>query len=128
MKKMWTVILVLAAIIVAVIVVVAMRTPTPNVGDPAKLERTFTPEEQHLIDTRRITVDELASNDGDDGRPAWVAIAGVVYDMSSLKHWRGGRHHGVRAGTDATEAFLKSGHAVDKLQLLPVVGGLEAPR
>lgn len=128
MKKMWTVILVIVGIVVAVIAVVALLTPSPNVGDPTKLERTFTPEEQHLIATHRITADELARNDGDDGRPAWVAVGGVVYDMSSLKGWRSGRHHGVKAGTDATEAFVKSGHPVDKLQAMTVVGGCGAPR
>lgn len=128
MRKMWMVILALIGIVGVVVVVVLLRTPSPNIGDRAKLERAFSSEEQHLIDTRRVTADELAGNDGKAGHKAWVAVNGVVYDMSGIRSWPSGGHHGVRAGTDATAAFVKSAHAVATLQSMKVIGGIETPR
>lgn len=128
MRKMLIAVLVLVGVVVAAVVVVYMRPPSPHVGDRAKLERTFTADEQRLIDTRRVTAGELARHDGKDGCPAWIAVNGVVYDMSTLNGWKGGRHHGVQAGVDATESFVKSAHAVAKLQMMTVVGAFEAPR
>lgn len=50
---------------------------------------------------------------------------GVVYDVSGYRGWaKDGRHHGIDAGTDATEQFVKSAHARAKLEGMPVVGRL----
>lgn len=113
----------LAAIALAVVLFFVLA-PT-EAGNEQKFERTFSTSEQELINSRVITAEELAEADGKDGRPAWVALDGVVYDLSALPSWVGGEHHGRYAGRDLTDQFLASGHGVAILQKLPVIGRFE---
>ena len=128
MKKM-TWLWILLAIIVAVIGgYYALKPFLPsneNVGNRAKLERSFTAAEQKLINDNRLTTDELAKYNGENGSKLYIAINDVVYDMSGFPSWASGRHHGLQAGTDVTEKFVSSGHGVEILQKMPVVGGLK---
>ncbi|MBC7345471.1 MAG: cytochrome B5 [Clostridia bacterium] len=67
--------------------------------------------------------EELARYDGREGRPAYVAYKGKVYDVSSSFLWRDGRHQAVhRAGEDLTEAMGKAPHGEEFLLKFPVVG------
>ncbi len=76
---------------------------------------------------RQITEDELISNDGQDGRPAWVAYRGKVYDVSASRLWRGGAHmKRHQAGKDLTAEFGAAPHDEVVLQDMPVVGRLAA--
>lgn len=93
-------------------------------GDRTKLNAPLTQAQQSAAASRTVTKAELAASDGKNGRPAWVAVNGVVYDLTAVKAWTGGMHHGVQAGTDATEQFVKSGHPAGFLDVLPVVGRL----
>lgn len=118
------VILLAAAIVGGLGTFLWLKDKSSNAGDRTKLERTFTPEEQRRMDQIQLTPEELAKFDGQNGQKAYVAVNGVVYDVSGLRSWKTGQHHGVKAGTDATEKFVKSGHARAILQKMPVVGGL----
>ncbi len=72
-----------------------------------------------------LTLEELAQFDGRDGRDAYVAVQGKIYDLSSSKLWKQGAH--VRkhlAGGDLTEALKKAPHGPEKLEGFPVVGKL----
>lgn len=71
---------------------------------------------------KTFTKDELAKFDGKNGSPAYVAIDGVVYDVSLIKQWMGGMHHGLTAGKDLSEEIKKSPHGKGVLKMLPVVG------
>ena len=69
---------------------------------------------------------ELGQYDGQDGRPAYIAHQGKVYDVSASRMWRGGRHmnrHG--AGADLTSDIQAAPHDVDVLERCPQVGVLE---
>lgn len=89
-------------------------------------EGNFTEEEQQLIESTIIGADELAAADCQSGADCWVAVDGVVYDVSSVSGWsQGGTHHDVKAGTDATAQFAESPHGAAQLEKLPVVGGYE---
>ena len=48
-----------------------------------------------------MTRDELAKYNGQAGQPAYVAVEGVIYDVSAKPAWQGGRHHGNLAGQDS---------------------------
>lgn len=68
---------------------------------------------------------ELATFNGQNGQPAYVAVNGTVYDVSDKKAWAGGKHHGHIAGQDLTDTLLNDSPHGDKvLKGLPVVGKL----
>ena len=72
-----------------------------------------------------LTVDELAQYNGKDGQPAYIAIDGVIYDVSDVPQWKNGEHNGFTAGNDLTEEIKTiSPHGLSKLTGLPVVGKL----
>jgi predicted heme/steroid binding protein len=55
---------------------------------------------------RTFTVAELQKYDGTDGKPAYVAVEGIVYDVTNIGVWAGGQHMGQHyAGTDLTYEF-----------------------
>ncbi len=52
---------------------------------------------------KEFTIDELAGFDGKDGRAAYVAYEGVVYDVTESAMWGDGDHEGMHfAGADLT--------------------------
>jgi predicted heme/steroid binding protein len=73
---------------------------------------------------KEFTLKELEQYDGQDGRPAYVAIDGTVYDLSAVDAWHEGKHHGNVAGHDLSQAILKSPHLKSVLPKLPIVGKL----
>lgn len=68
----------------------------------------------------------LAAFDGKEGRPAFVAVASRVYDVTAFRLWKGGRHMKHAAGEDMTDAITKAPHTVDKLENAAVVGSFDA--
>ncbi len=74
--------------------------------------------------TRAITREELAMSDGKNGNPAYVAINGLVYDVTNNPTWAAGTHFGLSAGNDLTEEFASCHVRVSILEKLPVVGFL----
>jgi predicted heme/steroid binding protein len=70
-----------------------------------------------------FTYEELAWFDGKDGRPAYIAVLNVVYDVSEFPSWKGGIHFGILAGTDATEEFIAC-HSHQVIEKLKIVGVL----
>ena len=71
-----------------------------------------------------FTAEELSHFDGEEGRPAYVAIDGVVYDVTNVEAWKGGHHHGNDAGKDNSNAILMSPHGKKVLEKLPKMGTL----
>ncbi len=87
-------------------------------------ERTVeeTPEE----DLREFTLEELSQYDGEDGRDAYIAVDGNVYDVTDSSLWRDGSHQGrVTAGEDLTEAMdSNTRHGREMLDRVPKIGVL----
>lgn len=72
---------------------------------------------------RTFTRDELAQFNGKNGQPAYVAVDGVVYDLTSKDAWQDGEHHSNFAGNDLTKILYQmSPHKEKVLKGLPVVG------
>lgn len=70
-----------------------------------------------------LTLEELAAYDGKDGNPAYVAVEGVIYDVSGSSRWRNGEHNGYSAGQDLTEQIKSiSPHGLSVLTRMPAVG------
>lgn len=55
-----------------------------------------------------FTAAELKEFDGKNGRPVYVAVDGVVYDLSGVKYWKGGSHMNMHeAGEDHSDNIKK---------------------
>jgi predicted heme/steroid binding protein/uncharacterized membrane protein len=71
------------------------------------------------------TPDGLCQYDGKDGRPAYIAYKGIIYDVTSSKLWKNGSHVTKHnAGGDLTELLKTAPHGEDKILSLPRVGRL----
>jgi len=75
---------------------------------------------------------ELAQFDGKEGRKAYFACEGRVYDASASRLWSNGAHMGRHhAGEDLTEALKLAPHGVEKVIAMPVAASFadtgEAP-
>lgn len=77
--------------------------------------------------TQRIfTIEELAQYDGSNGKPAYAAVNGIVYDVSLEATWGGGTHFSLYAGKDLTAQFNGCHRdRPDILKNLPEVGMLQ---
>ena len=51
---------------------------------------------------KTFTAAQLAEFNGKDGKPAYLAYDGTVYDVSNVKVWKSGSHFGLIVGTDVT--------------------------
>lgn len=70
-----------------------------------------------------FTLEELIKYNGSNGQKAYIAVDGVVYDISDTAVWAGGTHFGYEAGKDLTSEFNAS-HNKDILSDIPKVGYL----
>ncbi|WP_053956390.1 cytochrome b5 domain-containing protein [Inediibacterium massiliense] len=75
-----------------------------NNGENQLNQRTQ-PSQRNLPEERIFTVEDLAQYDGSNGKPAYVAVNGIVYDVSLEPTWGGGTHFGLYAGKDLTAQF-----------------------
>lgn len=77
---------------------------------------------------RDLTPDDLAGFDGKEGRPAYFAYGGRVYDATESRMWKGGVHFGRhQAGFDLTELLKQAPHGEEKIRAMPAVGDLMIP-
>ena len=74
---------------------------------------------------RKFTLEELKEYDGKNGRPAYVAYKGKVYDVSEDYLWVDGDHQGEHAaGMDLTEHMAQAPHGEETLERVKLVGML----
>lgn len=77
-----------------------------------------------------MSLTELAQFDGKGGRAAYVAVDGLVYDVSGSSRWSEGVHglcpQGASAGRDLTEVINQAPPNMRSLLMsFPVVGRLQ---
>ncbi|MDW7645042.1 MAG: cytochrome b5 domain-containing protein [Desulfuromonadales bacterium] len=73
-----------------------------------------------------MTREELAKFDGREGRKAYGAVNGKIYDFSDSKLWPNGDHQGLhQAGHDLTDELKNAPHVRAVIERFPVVGQLE---
>ena len=74
---------------------------------------------------RKFTLEELKQYDGRDGRPAYIAYKGKVYDVTDSFLWIDGDHQGQHAaGKDLTEDMALAPHGEEILERIKIVGVL----
>lgn len=71
---------------------------------------------------KSFSLSELAEFNGENGHPAYVAIDGMVYDLSAV--FESGKHYSHYAGKELTTAFY-SYHVKSAISKYPVVGELK---
>lgn len=75
---------------------------------------------------KRFSRRDMAQFDGKDGRPAYVAYNGNVYDVSDSVFWTDGNHlQSHNAGMDLTSEFEDAPHGEDVFEGVQKVGILE---
>ena len=79
-----------------------------------------------VFSNKEFNIEELSKYNGQNGNPAYIAVDGVVYDVTNAKGWSNGIHNGgVTAGQDLSELINQSPHGKEVLKDLPVVGTLK---
>jgi predicted heme/steroid binding protein len=74
---------------------------------------------------KTITLEELKQFDGKNGKPAYIAYQGKVYDITQSKLWSDGDHMGMHvAGKDLTEDIDLAPHGEEALGRVKLVGSL----
>ena len=72
-----------------------------------------------------LSLAELGQYDGQEGRPAYIAFRGTIYDVSESKLWKNGNHMGRHpSGIDLTEVLSQAPHGDDKVMAMSRVGNL----
>ena len=71
-----------------------------------------------------FTLEELSKYDGLEGRKAYIAVDGVVYDVTDIPQWQDGLHQGrFQAGKDySQEIRSESPHGLSMLSRAERVG------
>ena len=87
----------------------------------AEQESAQAPSTESTDTERTFTTEELAQFTGQNGQPAYVAVNGIVYDVSNSPRWPNGNHNGNQAGRDLTSAFAAQ-HGDNRMGSFPVVG------
>ncbi|MCU0574410.1 MAG: cytochrome b5 [Syntrophobacteraceae bacterium] len=77
---------------------------------------------------KEFDLEALEGFDGKEGRPAYVAHGGKVYDVSESKLWKGGSHmRRHQAGRDLATDIQAAPHGAEMLDRYPQVGVLKTP-
>jgi len=72
---------------------------------------------------KQFTLDELKQYDGGEGRPAYIAYKGKVYDVTESFLWAEGGHQGQHvAGKDLTSDMGMAPHGEETLERVKLVG------
>ncbi|MGD0203082.1 MAG: cytochrome b5 domain-containing protein [Candidatus Bathyarchaeia archaeon] len=78
-----------------------------------------------MTEQKKVTLQELEENNGKNGKPAYIAYKGKVYDVSQSSFWLDGDHLGMHnAGKDLTEELEMAPHREETFQRVKLVGEL----
>ena len=77
-----------------------------------------------MEEMRKFSISELSNFDGKDGKPAYIAYKGKVYDVTDSPQWLDGDHIGHAAGQDLTEEMDIAPHGEDVMERMKVIGVL----
>jgi len=74
---------------------------------------------------RKITKQELEENNGKNGKPAYFAYNGKVYEATDSAMWIDGEHMGMhQAGKDLTEDIDMAPHGTEQFEKIKYIGEL----
>ncbi len=97
-----------------------------NTDNATTTTQSATSTTDSTTSSQTFTLEDLKQYNGQNGAAAYVAVDGIVYDVTNAKGWENGEHQsGIVAGADLTDDLAKSPHGDSVLGDLPVVGTLE---
>jgi predicted heme/steroid binding protein len=71
------------------------------------------------------TRSQLALRNGQDKPEIWVAFRGLIYNVTSSRLWRNGKHYEHWAGQDLTEELNDAPHTEYVFDKFVVIGRLK---
>ena len=78
-----------------------------------------------MTEVRKVTKQELEESNGKDGKPAYFAYEGKVYDVSQSGLWIDGDHLGMhQAGRDLTGELELAPHREENFARVKLIGEL----
>jgi predicted heme/steroid binding protein len=77
-----------------------------------------------LTELQTITKSQLALRNGQDKPEVWVALRGLVYDVTSSRLWKSGKHYEHWAGQDLTDELKDAPHTDKVFDKFKVIGKL----
>jgi len=81
--------------------------------------------EATFLTERKITKKELEESNGKDGKPAYFAYKGKVYDATDSAIWLDGEHMGMhQAGKDLTDDLDMAPHGSEIFEKIKYIGEL----
>jgi len=111
-------ILLIAKIVMFSIMVISALFVVLVIGPKLKKKKALP-----LTSAKDLTSEELAGFDGMEGRPAYFAYKGKIYDVSESRLWKNGNHiKRHQAGFDLTDILAQAPHDEDKILSMPEVG------
>jgi len=72
-----------------------------------------------------FTRSQLALRNGQDKPDIWVAFDGLIYEVTSSRLWRSGKHYEHWAGQDLTDELKDAPHTEKVFDKFKVVGKLK---
>ena len=71
-----------------------------------------------------FTKAQLALRNGQDKPQIWIALHGVIYDVTTSRLWRDGKHYEHWAGQDLTEELKEAPHTEKVFEKFKKIGRL----
>ncbi|RXK48190.1 cytochrome b5 domain-containing protein [Aquirufa rosea] len=68
---------------------------------------------------------QLALRNGQDRPEIWVAFQGKIYDVSSSRLWKNGKHYEHWAGQDLSEELKDAPHTAQVFEKFQAIGILK---
>ena len=68
---------------------------------------------------------QLALRNGQDMEEVWCCFKGKIYDLTSSRMWRKGKHYEHWAGQDLTSELMEAPHSEEVFKRFEIVGELE---
>ena len=76
-------------------------------------------------DLPQYTISQLALRNGQDKPQIWVAVDGIIYDVSESRLWRNGKHYEHWAGQDLTSELEDAPHSKSVFARFKKVGKIK---
>jgi predicted heme/steroid binding protein len=73
---------------------------------------------------KKITRQQLSLRNGQDKPEVWVAYLGKVYDVTTSRLWKDGKHYEHWAGQDLTDELGQAPHNDQVFLKFPQIGDL----